>query len=209
MASPTRHFKAPFLSKEICRAAADQFRERYCPQNEIPIDVLALVEFELNLEIRTITGLKEDADVDALLLGDWKTLILDQQQFLDDRFTNRLRFSIAHELGHFALHKEVFQSIPRKNADEWISFMLEMPEKEYGLLEFHANEFAGRLLVPIENLKTQFASVLDELESTGFKLQQLSDEHISYLCVPLAKHFAVSQEVIERRLSKEKLWPLS
>jgi hypothetical protein len=209
MASSARHFKAPFLSKETCWAAADQFRQRYCPQNEIPVDVLALVEFELDLEIRTITGLKEDADVDALLLGDWKTLILDQQQFLDDRFTNRLRFSIAHELGHFALHKEVFQSIPRASADEWISFMLEMPEKEYGLLEFHANEFAGRLLVPFENLKTQFTSVLDELESTGFKRQQLSDEHISYLCVPLAKHFAVSQEVIERRLIKERLWPLA
>jgi len=190
-------------------AAADQFREQYCPQSEMPVDVLALVEFELDLEIRTITGLKEDADVDALLLGDWKTLILDQQQFLDDRFTNRLRFSIAHELGHFALHKEVFQSIPRKNADEWISFMLEMPEKEYGLLEFHSNEFAGRLLIPFENLKTQFAAVLDDLESNGFKRQQLSDEHISYLCVPLAKHFAVSQEVIERRLIKERLWPLA
>jgi len=175
----------------------------------MPVDVLALVEFELDLEIRTITGLKEDADVDALLLGDWKTLILDQQQFLDDRFTNRLRFSIAHELGHFALHKEVFQSIPRKSADEWISFMLEMPEKEYGLLEFHANEFAGRLLVPIENLKTQFAAVLDDLESNGFERQQLSDEHVSYLCVPLARHFAVSQDVMERRLSKEKLWPLA
>jgi hypothetical protein len=124
MASPAHHFKAPFLSKETCWAAADQFREQYCPQSEMPVDVLALVEFELDLEIRTITGLKEDADVDALLLGDWKTLILDQQQFLDDRFTNRLRFSIAHELGHFALHKEVFQSIPRKSADEWISFML-------------------------------------------------------------------------------------
>lgn len=90
MASSARHFKAPFLSKETCWAAVDQFRQRYCPQSEIPVDVLALVEFELNLEIRTITGLKEDADVDALLLGDWKTLILDQQQFLDDRFTNRL-----------------------------------------------------------------------------------------------------------------------
>lgn len=209
MALSARHFKAPFLSKETCWAAADQFRQRYCPQGEIPVDVLALVEFELDLEIRTITGLKEDADVDALLLGDWKTLIVDHQQFLDDRFTNRLRFSIAHELGHFARHKEVFQSIPRKSADEWISFVLEMPEKEYGLLEFHANEFAGRLLVPIENLTTQFNSVLDELESTGFKRQQLSDEHISYLCVPLARHFAVSQDVMERRLSKEKLWPLA
>jgi hypothetical protein len=51
--------------------------------------------------------------------------------------------------------------------------------------------------------------VLDDLESNGFKRQQLSDEHISYLCVPLARHFAVSQDLMKRRLSKEKLWPLA
>lgn len=28
-----------------------------------------------------------------------------------------------------------------RSAKEWIAFMLEMPEKEYGLLEYHANEF--------------------------------------------------------------------
>lgn len=61
------------------------------------MDVLAIAEFDLNLEIRPITGLKEDSDVDALLLGDWQTLIVDQQQYLDDRFISRLRFSIAHE----------------------------------------------------------------------------------------------------------------
>ncbi|MFM8717243.1 MAG: hypothetical protein ACKOHM_11730 [Spartobacteria bacterium] len=44
MASPARHFKAPFLSKESCWAAADQFRERYCSQSDITVDVLALAE---------------------------------------------------------------------------------------------------------------------------------------------------------------------
>jgi hypothetical protein len=208
MASPARHFKAPFLAKERCWAAADLFRQQHCLGNEIPVDVLALVEFELGLEIRTITGLKEDADVDALLLGDWKTLIVDQQQFLDDRFIHRLRFSIAHELGHFVLHKEVFDRIPRSNADEWIAFMLDMPEREYRMLEMHANEFAGRFLVPLEHLNNQFAAVLEELELNGLNRKQLLDEHISYLCVPLARHFAVSQDMIERRLLKEGLWPL-
>jgi Zn-dependent peptidase ImmA (M78 family) len=37
---------------------------------------------------------------------------------------------------------------------------------------------------------------------------KLTDAHLSYLCIPLAKRFAVSQEVIERRLTREKLWPL-
>lgn len=208
MPADARNFKAPFISQQQCWAAADQFRQQYWPSGEIPVDVLAVAEFDLNLEIRTITGLKEDADVDALLLGDWKTLIVDQQQYLDDRFINRLRFSIAHELGHYVLHKAVFDTIPRGTADEWIAFMLEMPEKEYGLLEYHANEFAGRLLVPEIELKPQFEKVLLEVERKGIPRNQLSDAHLSYLCIPLAKHFAVSQEVIERRLTKEKLWPL-
>jgi hypothetical protein len=208
MPPDARSFKAPFISQQQCWAAADQFRRQYWPSGETPVDVLAVVEFDLDLEIRTITGLKEDADVDALLLGDWKTLILDQQQYLDDRFINRLRFSIAHELGHYVLHKAVFDRIPRGTADEWIEFMLEMPEKEYGLLEYHANEFAGRLLVPEGDLKAQFEKVLIEVERKGMTRHQLSDAHLSYLCIPLAKHFAVSQEVIERRLTKEKLWPI-
>lgn len=170
--------------------------------------MLAIAEFDLDLEIRTITGLKEDADVDALLLGDWNTLIVDRQQYLDDRFINRLRFSIAHELGHYVLHKAVFASIPRGTADEWIAFMLEMPDKEYGLLEYHANEFAGRLLVPLNDLKVEFEKALQEVEKKGLTRHKLTDAHLSYLCIPPARHFAVSQEVIERRLTKEKLWPL-
>jgi hypothetical protein len=208
MPADARNFKAPFISQPQCWAAAEAFREQYWPSGDIPVDVLAVAEFDLDLEIRTITGLKEDADVDALLLGDWKTLIVDQQQYLDNRFINQLRFSIAHELGHFVLHKALFETIPRGTADEWIAFMLEMPEKEYGLLEYHANEFAGRLLVPVIELKDKFNEVLLEVEHKGIARHKLTDYHLSYLRIPLSKHFAVSEEVIERRLTKEKLWPL-
>ena len=201
-------FKAPFIDQQQCWNAAEKFRREYWPSGDIPVDVLAIAEIDLDLEIRTINRLKEDSDVDALLLGDWKTLIVDQQQYLDDRFINRLRFSVAHELGHYVLHKTVFGNIPRGTAEEWIAFMLGIPEKEYGLLEYHANEFAGRFLVPFEELKVQFEAVLAEAEEKGMQRCKLSDAHLAYLCIPLAKHFAVSQDVIERRLTKEKLWPL-
>jgi hypothetical protein len=208
MPSDPQNFKAPFIDQRQCWDEADRFRHRYWPSAEIPVDVLAITEFDLDFEIRTITNLREDADVDALLLGDWKTLIVDQRQYMDDRFINRLRFSIAHELGHFALHKTVFETIPRGTPEEWIAFMQEMPDNEYGFLEFHANEFAGRLLVPLDDLRTDFAKVLAEAERRGISRSKLTDAHLSYLCIPLAKRFAVSQEVIERRLTREKLWPL-
>jgi hypothetical protein len=201
-------FKAPYIDQQKCRNEAERFRQAYWPSGEVPVDVLAIAEFDLGLEVRPVAGLKEEADVDALLLGDWKTLIVDRQQYMEERFINRLRFSVAHELGHLALHKTVLASIPRASADEWVRFMQDMPEKEYGLLEYHANEFAGRLLVPCQHLKQVFEHVLRDTEAKGLAKQKLTDDHLAYLCIPLARHFAVSQDVIERRLTREKLWPL-
>ncbi len=202
------YFKAPFIEQRQCWEFAEQFRRKYWASDKVPVDVLEIAEFDLELNIRTISRLKEDADVDALLLGDWQTLIVDQQQYLEDRFINRMRFSIAHEIGHYVLHREVFQQIPRQSVEDWIQFMSGMPDKEYGLLEFHANEFAGRLLVPFDELKREFDKSMEELNDNGIPSHKIADSHLAYLCIPLARHFMVSQEVIERRIWKEKLWPL-
>jgi Zn-dependent peptidase ImmA (M78 family) len=84
----------------------------------------------------------------------------------------------------------------------------DLPEKEYGFLEYHAYEFAGRLLVPLDELKAEFEGALTKVEQTGMQRGKLTDAHVDYLCIPLGRRFAVSQEVIERRLLREKLWPL-
>jgi hypothetical protein len=208
MAIEPRTFKAPYIDQRQCWQAADEFRQQHWPSGAIPVDVLAIAEFDLDLEIRTISRMREAADIDALLLGDWKTIVVDQQLYMDDRYINRLKFSIAHELGHYVLHREIFQTIPRNTTGEWIEFMLGMPEKEYGLLEFHANEFAGRFLVPVENLRTEFENALLEVERGGMSRHSLTDAFLSFLYNPLSTYFAVSPGVIERRLTREKLWPL-
>lgn len=209
MASDPRHFKAPFLDQSQCWEAADQFRDKYWPSGEIPVEVLEIAEFDLDLEIRPITSLKEDADIDALLLGNWTTLLVDQRQYMDDRYVNRLKFSIAHELGHYVLHREVFKSIPRETSSQWIEFMQGMPDDQYGFLEFHAYEFAGRLLVPHGELAEQFEAVLAHAEANELSRELLTEAHLSYLCKPLEEKFKVSQQVIEKRLQREKLWPLT
>ena len=209
MAIDPKAFKAPFIDKNECWREADNFRAQYWPSGVIPVDVLAIAEFDLDLEIRTIPRLKEDADIDALLLGDWKTLIVDQQQYQDDRYLNRLRFSIAHELGHYVLHKAVYEQIPRGSPEEWIFFMRHIPDKEYSFIDYHANEFAGRLLVPVEDLNWAFEEVLLETEKNGLPRNRLTDAFLEYLYAPLADRFAVSPGVIEQRLLREKLWPLT
>lgn len=204
------NFKAPFIEQQEIWRQADGFRSRVWPSNEIPIGVLEIVEFELDLEIRPISRLKEDNDIDALLLGDWKTIVVDQLQYMDERYANRLRFSMAHELGHYVLHQTVFQQMPRGSVQEWIEFMRDMPEKEYSFLEYHAYEFAGRFLVPPEALRREFDAAILLAEQNGMPRSQLQgDAHLQYLAKPVSRKFEVSSSVIERRLSKEKLWPLA
>ncbi len=78
-------FRAPFLKIEDIRKAADDFRSMYCQQETVPVDIFDIIEFGLNIEIRTILNLREAGDVDALLLGDLKTIVVDQNDFLNDR----------------------------------------------------------------------------------------------------------------------------
>jgi hypothetical protein len=202
-------FKAPFIDRPQIWREADAFRDRYWPSEKIPVDVRAIVEFELGLEIRPVSRMREEEDIDALLLGNWRTLMVDLRHYMDDRYLNRLRFSVAHELGHYVLHKSIFDQMPRGSIDEWVRFALELPDKEYSFLEYHAYEFAGRLLVPSATLASEFEAVMAQVERSGLKRSELRDEsHLGYLVKPIAAKFGVSSEVIERRLTKEGLWPL-
>ena len=117
---------------------------------------------------------------------------------------------MAHELGHYVLHQAVFQQIPRGSVQEWIEFMRDLPEKEYSFLEYHASEFAGRFLVPPQALCREFEAAILFAEQNGMPRGQLQgDAHLQYLAKPVSRKLEVSSSVIERRLTKEKLWPLA
>lgn len=95
----------------------------------------------------------------------------------DDPYT-RQTFTIAHELGHFLMHKEVY----RKNPNLY-QVLLRMPiGAETDPLEKEANSFAAHLLVP-------------ELELKRFSSFGALDD--------LASYFMVSKDVIRSRLEFE------
>ena len=87
--------------------------------------------------------------------------------------------------------------------------MRDIPEKEYSFIEYHANEFAGRFMVPPDLLKDEFDKAILLVERNGLQRSALEDSHLAYLANGIAKAFDLSSDVIERRLRTEGCWPVS
>ncbi|MCX7723230.1 MAG: ImmA/IrrE family metallo-endopeptidase [Verrucomicrobiae bacterium] len=172
------------------------------------MNVLDLAEFDLGLDLVPVSGLREQLDIEALLMGDLKSILVDKHVFMSTRLEYRLRFSVAHEIGHLVLHRDIYAGICHATPDEWFNYISAIPDVEYGWVEWQAYEFAGRLLVPPQALRDAFQAALDAARAAGYSERLLAnDSAIDYIATRIGPTFGVSAEVIARRLRSEKLWP--
>lgn len=202
-------FRCPWVSIKDIWHKAEGFRSGYWPEDTLPIDMEKIVERKLGLEIVPEQDMLQERDIDAYLKVDLTGVVVDYDCFMEDRFSTRMRFSYTHEIGHYVLHKEVYAQLPITDPEEWMNFVLTVPEKEYRFLEYQANEFAGRLLVPRSKLIEEVEKSVELIKATGLE-NHLSEDPTSVLgniSTALGKPFGVSFKVIERRVEREKLWP--
>ena len=184
-----RKFKAPYIPREEVWKKADQFRSKYWSSGVLPVNVDEIIEFDLCLTIRTVSSLRESADIDALLLGDLQTIVVDRDDYMDNRMQNRMRFNLAHERGHYVLHQNVFKEIQYTSVNDWIKVMEQIPDDQYGWIEQQAYEFAGRLLVPKDQLETTFNTHIKKAESPGFSDWDTSgDVALEYVASAICQH---------------------
>lgn len=202
-------FKCKWIDKNQLRKVADQIREEYWPEDILPIDTTKIIELRLKLEVEPKFDLLSASDMDAYLKTDLSGIVVDHDCYMQDKFANRLRFSLAHELGHYFLHKDVYSGLPLVSIEDWKDFTLNVPEAEYGNFEWQANEFAGRFLVPYDKLKSKVEESLEMIRKLGLieHLHQDPDAILSRVSPFLRKTFGVSEQVIELRVKREDLWP--
>src|SRR5437867_4699590 len=113
-----RWFKAPFLRRSQIWEKADELRSRFPSCAKLPVPVLDLAEFDLGLELLPKARFKQAGDLEALLLGDLKTVVVDRDAFMDPRAENRMRFSVAHEIGNLVLHRDIYAGLQHATAAE-------------------------------------------------------------------------------------------
>lgn len=202
-------FKCKWIDPESFRKIADETRAKYWPESKLPVNTEEIVEFRLRLNIEPVKYLLSTIDIDAYLKRDLSGIVVDYDCYMNDKFANRMRFSFAHELGHFFLHKELYIKFGISSPEDWKDFILNVPENEYRSFEWQANEFAGRLLVPYPELEVEMEKVAQILKANNLIpfLEMDSDAVLSRISPMLCKTFGVSTEVIEKRVKREGLWP--
>ncbi|UZP03334.1 ImmA/IrrE family metallo-endopeptidase [Clostridium botulinum] len=164
---------------------------------------------EIAEKIRVILSISEDAfdieDVIRVLNGniefnpfcDSEALVVKSSknsftiQLSDNSNFKRMRFSIAHELGHLFLHMKYLI-----NQEVWDDVDIGMSHARnsnlpYSVIEFEANEFAAAFLMP----KNRFLEIANNTSDGSY-----------YYPEKIASHFNVSSQSVKIRGRVLGLW---
>ena len=182
--------KIPYLRKDdIADEALNVLEE--CSDGIFPVDVEAICD-NLGIGILPIIGLSRNFRVDAFISADFKTIYVDSREFEKD--SHRYRFSVAHELGHFILHKKYCPD-GVDDLKEWFRIFRRFINN---YAEFQANYFAGSLLVP----EAELVRVLNDGFDGSFvrNYWNASPSELGRILMKVRRHFRVSDDVIARRM---------
>lgn len=195
---------APFLPEHRLRQIADGFLRKHHPAGSIPIPIEHIVEFQLQLDIVPVPGLCDEFDVDAYITSDLSEIRVDR--FIQENRSNRYRFSLAHEVAHLEIHRDVFRQLAFSTIEEWKNTLTSIPEDQYGWIEWQAYTLAGLILVPPTPLQDVFRDRVQEAERAGVDLAGADEAARQIIESNLGRWFDVSREVIQRRMQRDKLW---
>ncbi len=178
----------------------------------IPIDIFTFAEIDLALDPIPFDDLTAKYRVEAALKADFTGIYLDTEQYkLMERGPEwklaRLRFSVAHELAHYCLHRHIPQPENFASLPDFARWTDDYGGRKY-VLEQEANEFAGRLLVPRSRLLeafNEFAPQIRNLLPNFIASGQVRDSFAERI----APRFGVNSQVIAVRLDRETIWPAS
>jgi len=198
----------PRLTWPSIREKAEEFRRKHVdPVDTVPVPIIEIVEIGLGIEPIPIPGMLKRIDIDGFLTKDLKHICIDETIYMDDRYLNRLRFTYAHEIGHHELHQDQIKMCDFRDTEDWIFFHQDFRDEDLMWFENQAREFAGRLLVPKERLLKELMKL--ERKIIAYRRKMKGDEEaelIEAVSRHLCKIFAVSYQVIQKRIRAEKLW---
>ena len=193
--------KIPIYSYDDLCKKADDFLRTHNPSAAIPVPIGEIVEFEFNINIVPVLALQREFEVEGFTSSDLKNIYVDEYVYTN--YLNRYRFTLAHEIGHIVLHRNLYRTNRFSSIAEWKEFINSMTEEEHGWLEYQGYAFAGLILVPRENLIKHTNEWVKRIKGKDISIEKNWDFAWELITEHLVKAFQVSSSVKEKRLDKD------
>lgn len=199
----------PYQPAEI-HADAEAFRNLHAPGVIGAIELDAIIEFGLKMELRPVRHLLRRVRVRACVAGNGRTVWVDNALMRHE--PEQTNEALAHEIAHAQLHSVYLPPVPFSSLDDVRRFHASLGQQLVLRLENEADEWAGRLLLPRRQLKMVFDSAYrstmqlfaDLLSpSVPFDVVGIIRERISWV---VAQRFAVTPALALRWIEKDCLW---
>lgn len=182
------------------RRLADAFLAKHHPSLTIPVPIEMIVE-HAGIDIVPMRGLMSQRGINGFMSSDRGSIFVDE-----DLPESRYHFTLAHEFGHLTLHPDFFE--PHESDVAAIRFHRELRDHKLSDAEFHADEFAGLVLVPpaqiLECAPIAHATLAKQVGSAFVDLK--GEAFWSYVAGALAEDFGVAQVTMRIRLQRERFW---
>jgi hypothetical protein len=221
--------KLRFMKDQEFEDEAALLLAEYCQQHvavtapPIPIDEIVAVYLQLSVFYK---DLKKEFGVDDVLGALWvnkRQVDIDLGLVPEDNpsMLGRYHFTLAHEAGHWRLHRHLFQK--KANQLRLLPDGVERPEyicrsSDTASIEYQANRFASCLLMPREMVKRAWHEwrgnmdpiYLDDLAAasglapTGSEDDPITKALFEDVARPLAATFEVSPDAMRIRLETMK-----
>ena len=191
------------LSYNKLRELAEEFLDRHHPDRQIPVPIEDIVDEQLRMDIIPVRQLQKRHGIEGGLGADFMSIYVDE--WVQDSRPGRYHFTLAHELAHRELHMGILSQVVPEGLDGWIHIGDQLDDDTVDWMEWQAYSWAGLVLVPSPQLAHAFATELQRAKDVGFYADGNPDLAKEYISEALAKPFAVSPEVIYKRIGYDKL----
>jgi len=103
---------------------AETFLAEYYPNRTIPIPIEDIIDIKLNIDIIPLPGIQQVCEVDGFSSLDFSAIYIDDFVYNNRKY--RFRFTLAHEIGHYYMHRDKFSKIqidPDNVIESWKKFI--------------------------------------------------------------------------------------
>lgn len=195
-------FYRPQALETIARRTLCKYDENYLNRTPraVPIELIIEKTFGIRIEYQYLTNdarelgrmiydsgittyYNRDIMDYALMRVDEGTMLIEASLFDDDKCYGRLRFTLAHELAHYIIHKQIFSGTG-------VAAALYNNDTDEDATEWQANYLAKAILMPNGQIKRCFYAVRQACKTRNEVIDQM------------AKTFEVSRQAMEIRLKE-------